>query len=65
MSEIKRYYLIDGDDSVLLAPATDGEWVRWEDVQELHGLLDAQAEELRLMQEQINRLVESYRNPNR
>ena len=68
MSEIKRYYVkqVREDEGgyvlVDVAEHPQGEWVRWEDVQEL---LDAQAEELRLLQERVNRLVESYRDPNK
>jgi hypothetical protein len=62
MSEIKRYspaidYWYEGVAefiSPVMNQEPNGEWVRWEDVQEL---LDAQAEELRLMQDRINRLV--------
>lgn len=63
MSEIKRYAIIcayneDGEPEALKMPDNTGEWVRWEDVQELlKKQEDDYAQETQLLIERINRLV--------
>lgn len=60
MTEIKRYN-INGDwyaDSLIEEEHPDGEWVRWEDVQNLlQKQEDNYAHETQLLTERINRLV--------
>jgi hypothetical protein len=71
MSEIKRYnpaidiHYVRGvveKTAAVMHESTQGEWVRWEDVQKSLEFLEAEGkeliEELRLMQDQINRLVD-------
>jgi hypothetical protein len=69
MSEIKRYEMTvlnsfapDRFKKFGMVESEQGEWVRWEDVQKSLEFLEAEAkeliEELRLMQDQINRLVD-------
>lgn len=58
MIEIKRYKHAYGGNYDEMELATDGEWVRWEDVQELlKKQEDNHAHETQLLTERINRLV--------